>query len=130
MKRLLRKKAGTPPAPSGAKAECLLSLQIQFRFCLQGLDTVKQLLACFHSVLAAKGHTGGVCHPVCKVCGLCPDRFSCHAAHGLAVRGQHGIGDAAEVPAVQLLGLGDQIVEIGGLQSEIAAGNTAVIVKD
>ena len=29
---------------------------------------------------------------------------------------------------VEGLGLGDQIVEIGGLQSEIAAGNTAVIV--
>ena len=29
---------------------------------------------------------------------------------------------------VERLGLGDQIVEIGGLQSEIAAGNTAVIV--
>ena len=29
---------------------------------------------------------------------------------------------------VECLGLGDQIVEIGGLQSEIAAGNTAVIV--
>ena len=31
---------------------------------------------------------------------------------------------------IECLGLGDQIVEIGGLQSEIAAGNTAVIVKD
>ena len=29
---------------------------------------------------------------------------------------------------IECLGLGDQIVEIGGLQSEIAAGNTAVIV--
>ena len=29
---------------------------------------------------------------------------------------------------VERLGLGDQIVEIGGLQSEIAAGNVAVVV--
>ena len=29
---------------------------------------------------------------------------------------------------IECLGLGDQIVEIGGLQSEIAAGNIAVVV--
>jgi preprotein translocase subunit YajC len=29
---------------------------------------------------------------------------------------------------IECLGLGDQIVEIGGLQSEIAAGNVAVVV--
>ena len=94
MKRLLRKKAGTSPAPSGAKAECLLSLQIQFRFCLQGLDAVKQLLACFHSVLAAKGHPHAAGKYVRQGSGL---RFDSEEGEYVQVQGAIKIPNTVEV---------------------------------